>query len=85
MTLADSLVSASTTATITFTICKPLPADGKVSIDFPTGFDVSGAAVDSATGMDGGTSVAVTGDDVVVARDGTGAAVASGTKVTVVL
>ncbi len=77
-----------------FTTVNPLPANGKVSIDFPAGgyagFDLSNVPLTSqpATadfGLDGGVTVAVDTSEgrnrIMISRDGTGTAAAGGTAI----
>jgi len=61
-----------------------IPADGKIVITFPSGFDVSEAEIASATDpniLDGGLTASGTGGIITVLRDATGTPVAGNTTV----
>lgn len=66
---------------ITFKNARSIPANGKIVITFPDGYNVSGASFDYWSGFDGGRTVSVNGQVVTVTRDGTGTTAIYGTKV----
>ena len=76
----SSDISASTRHTIKFTTTTSLPADGKIVITYPSGFDVSSATFDSSSGFDGGKSIDIVGQVLTVTRDGDGSAAGAGAK-----
>jgi len=79
-TLTSTQVSATTTHQVNFTTYTSIPADGKVVITFPSGFDVSSAAYSAWSGFDGGRSVATSGQVVTITRDGAGSESSAGSK-----
>ena len=59
--------------TITFTSAVTIPANGKIKIIYPAGFDVSGATGGTCTTtMNGGFTTSVSGQTVTISRDNTG-------------
>ncbi|NOZ60077.1 MAG: hypothetical protein GXO74_00195, partial [Calditrichaeota bacterium] len=61
-----------------------IPADGKVVIIFPAGFDLTSAELAQSTDLgvlDGGLTTTVSGDTIFVTRDGTGSVIAGNTAV----
>ena len=84
VTPATLLPQDTPNVTVAFTSANPIPADGKVRVTFPAGFDVSGAAFASATGIDGTATASVSGQTVTITRSNDGTASAAGAK-TVVL
>ena len=71
----DPITGATTTYTIIFTIPATgvLPADGKIVVDFPAGFDTTGVTTATSGAMDGGFTIAdIDGTGFTVTRDGTG-------------
>jgi hypothetical protein len=84
VTPASLAAGATGTVTVSFITQFPWPADGKVSITFPAGFDASGATFGSAVGADGTFAPALVGQTVTLTRAG-GTAVLEGRTVTIVL
>jgi len=82
ITATPANVTSSTTTgyTIAFKTSTAIPADGKIAIEFPAGFDVSSAGFDSWTGFDGGESVSITDQVITVTRDGNGSSSSAGSK-----
>jgi hypothetical protein len=85
VTPAVLVKSTTNSVDVAFTLADPWPADGKLVITFPSGFDVSGvAATATASGADGTFTVAVVGQVVTVTRGG-GTNTAAATPVTITL
>lgn len=84
-------VGAEGDVTVNFTVQNTFPANGKVVIDFGSGFNATGlATVTNLVGINGGWSVSVangdgTNDVVTLTRDGTGSAVLGSTAVSILL
>src|SRR3989344_572993 len=76
----SSDISVSGKHTVKFTTVTSTPADGKIVITFPSGFDFSAATFDSWSGFDGGRSVAIVGQVITITRDGTGSSSGAGAK-----
>lgn len=80
-------VGAEGDVTVSFTSQSDLPADGRVVIDFGSGFNATGLSlVTNLLGVDGGWSVSVssgdgTNDVVTLIRDGTGSAISGATAI----
>ena len=66
----SSRVAATTSHTTRFTTHSPVPADGKISIVFPAGFDLSAVLFDAWEGFDGAQSLSVNGQTVTITRSG---------------
>ncbi len=79
-TPANVTVLANTEYLIYFKTTTSIPVDGKIVLEFPTGFDVSSASFDSWSGIDGLNSVSVAGQVVTVTRSGDGTSSAAGIK-----
>lgn len=84
VTPSNNSAGASTVYTIAFTpdaTGSGLPADGRIRFVFPAGFDISGVEIaQNVSGLNSGYSaVIVTGDTLLLTRDGTGAALPAGT------
>ncbi|MFZ5364652.1 MAG: peptidoglycan-binding protein [Patescibacteria group bacterium] len=69
-----------TSVTVTFTSAVTLPADGKVKVVFPAGFNVSGATTGRCTSMNGGFSTSISAQTVTITRDNTGSARLAGAQ-----
>ena len=87
VTPATPVAGAVGAVTIGFTTSTVLPSDGKITIEFPDGFDVSGvgttlttAAFGGANALSGGATVSFVGQLVTITRDGNGTATAAGPK-----
>ncbi|MDO8488386.1 MAG: hypothetical protein Q7S31_03700 [bacterium] len=76
----SSDISVTGKHTVKFTIVTAVPADGKIVINFPSGFTVSSATFDSWSGFDGGRSLSVSGQVVTITRDNTGTSSTAGAK-----
>jgi len=83
-TPANVTAGATTDYTFAFKTSTAVPANGKITIQFPAGFNVSGATFSSWTGFNGGQSVSVDGQVITITRDNTGSSSAAGNK-TIVL
>ena len=83
----DSLVAGHVgSASVTFTLTNPLPADGHIIVEFPSDFSSINPTAASGTGVDGGLQVSVSdGYTVRVARDNTGNEVPGGTEIKLTL
>jgi len=69
----DATAATNVTYTVDFELQSTLPADGRVEVTFPSGFDVSGVGAGIFSGIDGGITVTDQGGGVVrIARDGGG-------------
>ena len=72
----DSLVAGEVTnIVVNFTLIDAIPADGKILIDFPTGFDVVSSSVGymgTPVGLDGSLSISGHGPTVTITRQGDG-------------
>jgi hypothetical protein len=70
-------------ATVSFTLGNPVPANGKIVIVFPAGYDLSNVGVgdvSSAADIDGSLSASVAGQTITIVRSG-GSVLAAGTTV----
>jgi len=76
----SSTVSVSGKHTTKFTTASATPADGKIKITFPSGFDISGATFDSWSDFDGGRTMTIDGQTITITRDNTGTSKAAGAK-----
>jgi len=79
-TPTNTQVSTTTSHQIRFTTQTAIPTDGKILITFPSGFDASSTSFSSWSGFDGGQSVSVAGQTVIVQRDGAGTQSSPGAK-----
>lgn len=73
-------VSVTGKHTINFTTATTVPANGKIVITYPAGFDVSGATFDSWSGFDGGRSISIVGQVITITRDNAGTGSTGGAK-----
>ena len=79
VTPTDTTVGNNTTYAVSFQIATNFPANGRIEVSFPAGFDVSNVVFVSSTTIDGGFTIDTTGNPVVVFnRDGTGSLYAPG-------
>ena len=87
VTPASLVAGASGNTVVVFTTGNPLPADGKVIVEFPTTFAaVAATAATAGTGIDGTLTASTTGRVVTMSRGGAGAtAIAAGTQVTITI
>jgi len=71
-TPSPNIVSENSTHTVAFTTADALPADGKIVVTFPAGFDLTavGNADISSTTMDGSFSVSISGQELTITRSG---------------
>ncbi|MBU1047221.1 MAG: integrin alpha, partial [Candidatus Omnitrophica bacterium] len=83
-TPSDVTAGNTTIYTIAFNTATTILNTGKITIEFPAGFDVSGASFDSWTGFDGGQTLTVTTQTITITRDGLGTSSIAGAK-TIVL
>ncbi|MCK4904800.1 FG-GAP repeat protein [bacterium] len=83
-TPSDVTADNSTSYTIAFNTSGTIPNNGKITIQFPAGFDVSGASFISWTGFDAGQSLTVATQTITITRDGLGTSSIGGAK-TIVL
>jgi len=79
----DPVKDATSNYTINFTIPATgvIPPDGKITLAFPAGFDISAADIDSATGIDGTFVASAVGQDLTIERQNDGANATAGAKV----
>ena len=63
---------------VSFDHAQTIPANGKIVVTFPSGYDVSGATISDWSGFDGGYSISINGQTVSVLRDGTGTPITYG-------
>lgn len=79
----DALKAATSNYTVNFTIPATgvIPPNGKITLTFPAGFDITAAAISSATGISGTFTAADAGQVLTITRDGTGANATAGVKV----
>ncbi|MEW5920171.1 MAG: stalk domain-containing protein [Bacillota bacterium] len=82
-TPASTIIGDTTGYAVGFTTATALPADGKIKITFPAGFNVAGATLISVSGPDGTFAAAVAAQTITITRSG-GTAFAPG-AVTVAL
>ncbi len=66
--------------TINFTTATSIPANGKIVITYPSGFNVSSATFDTWNGFTGGTSISISGQTITITRDNTGSSSSAGAK-----
>jgi len=96
VTLSDPTVNKATDATISFTPCNPVPADGVFSVKLPwsmsdantAGVSVSTFKANGGTAFDtvgGSSSVSADGSTLTIARDGSGPVIASNTPIEITL
>lgn len=83
-TLSNVAAGSTANYTIALTTTTTIPNDGKIIIQFPTGFDVSTASFTSWTGFDGGQTLTVNSQIITITRDGLGTPSTAGAK-TIVL
>lgn len=91
--LSNTEVGENSAATITFTLCRPLPIDGTIKLGIPEDFILQGAlrkgtstvTLGSHTGVDGGFTAKVNGNIISFTRDGTGSVISTGTSVTLLI
>jgi subtilase family serine protease len=67
---ATLVASSITNVDVSFGTANPWPGDGMLLIDFPAGFDVSGASVVGETGPDGTFGIGIAGQTVTLTRSG---------------
>jgi len=67
---ADLRAGYTSTVTVSFTTANIIPANGKIVVTFPTGFDVSGATNGTCSPMDGGFTTSINGQIVTITRSG---------------
>lgn len=77
---ASLVAGSSSTVTISFTTTTTVPADGRVEVIFPNGFDVSGAASGTCSTMDGTFTTSVSGQTVRIVRNGDGTGQTAGAE-----
>lgn len=75
---ADLHAGATSTVTASFTTTSIVPPGGKVKIIFPAGFSVSGASDGVCSGIDGTFTTAVSGQTVILVRQGDGTPLSAG-------
>ncbi|GMI12400.1 hypothetical protein TrVE_jg2236, partial [Triparma verrucosa] len=86
VTLASTVAGATTASTLTFTTGNPLPADGRIFLEFPTTFtDVNGGNAAVVSGIDGGLATNVYTTNVITLTRGGGSEIAAGTEITITL
>ncbi len=79
-TITNTQTSAVTTHQIDFTTYTDIPADGKIVIIFPAGFNVTSTSFNSWSGFDGSQSITTSSQTVTIIRDGAGATSTAGAK-----
>lgn len=81
----STAASASGDFTVAFTLANPWPANGLLVIDFPAGFDASGATFASQMNLDGGFNLlpAPSATQITVTRNGAGTSIAALTSVSI--
>lgn len=79
-TVTDTQASATTTHQINFTTYTSIPADGKIIITFPAGFNVTSTSFNSWSGLDGSQTISTSSQTITVTRNGAGTASAAGVK-----
>lgn len=67
---ATTLTSSTNVVTVSFTTSKAIPADGKVDVIFPAGFNVTSASGGTCSTMDGNFSTSVSSQTVTITRSG---------------
>ncbi|CAM9252504.1 unnamed protein product, partial [Discosporangium mesarthrocarpum] len=86
LSLSSYSAGAKGAVNLTFTTSNPIPTDGKIVVEFPVNFsNVNISTIAVRSGLDGGIDTDKDGYTVVVARDGTGSVINSGTAVSVIL
>jgi len=76
----SSQVSIESKQTTKFTTATSLPANGKILITYPAGFDISSATFDSWSDFNGGQSISISGQVITITRDNTGTSSPAGAK-----
>ena len=74
VTPASLVAGASSTATIAFTTFTTVPANGKIKVTFPSGFNISGSVPVSCPTMDGTVVFGVSGQVLTITRQNDGTA-----------
>ncbi len=79
----DPVKSATSNYTVNFTVPATgvIPKNGKITLTFPAGFDITGAAISSATGIDGTFTATDAGQVLTIARQNDGTNATAGAKV----
>src|SRR6266568_3609135 len=85
VTPASLTAGATGNVTISFTNSNAWPANGKLVVTFPAGFDVSAVTAGAITGADGTATAAVAGQTVTVTRAGGATTTGGGTAVSITL
>jgi len=84
VTPSSTVAGATGNVDVGFTSANAWPANGKLAVTFPAGFDVSSASFVTATGVDGTMGASVAGQTVTLTRSG-GTTTGPGTLVSVTL
>lgn len=80
----NALINAISTYTISFNNPIVTPANAKILIQFPTGFNLSGSQFVSWTGFDGGQTLVLSGQTITIVRDNIGTSASAGFKTLVI-
>jgi hypothetical protein len=78
VTPASLVAGATGNVVVALTTATSWPANGKLLVTFPAGFNVAGATFVSSTGTTGGFTASVSSQTVTLTRDNTGTATAPG-------
>ena len=79
-TVTDTQASATTTHQINFTTYTSIPADGKIIITFPAGFNVTSTSFNSWSGLDGSQTISTSSQTITITRDSAGTISTAGSK-----
>ena len=85
VTPASLVAGATGNVTVDFTSVSAVPTTGDIEIEFPAGFNVSGAGLVSSSNIAATVSVSAAGQIVTVASDAAGDIIAASTAAQVVL
>jgi len=77
---SNLVISNRTRVTVTFTTAATLPTNGKIKVVFPSGFGVASATGGTCTGVNGGLATSISGQTVILARDGAGTPILAGAQ-----
>lgn len=72
VSLSSAVASTTANYSIRFNIQRSIPKDGKILVEFPAGFGISGATLASANGYDSTATASISGQVITITRSGLG-------------